>query len=107
MPMAMAEWWAAATEAVAAYTGLTPAAFFTAVAVAAALYVAVSGLLARPAQTSSRRQEEAAEERAFEPLPPPVQLGEVTEQELRTYDGSCWGLVLKCFELRTRQHRKC
>jgi membrane-associated progesterone receptor component len=86
--MAMAEWWAAATEAVAAYTGLTPAAFFTAVAVAAALYVAVSGLLARPAQTSSRRQEEAAEERAFEPLPPPVQLGEVTEQELRTYDGS-------------------
>lgn len=88
MAMAMAEWWAAATEAVAAYTGLTPAAFFTAVAVAAALYVAVSGLLARPAQTSSRRQEEAAEERAFEPLPPPVQLGEVTEEELRAYDGS-------------------
>jgi hypothetical protein len=19
----------------------------------------------------------------------------------------CWGLVLKCYELRTRQHRKC
>jgi hypothetical protein len=24
------------------------------------------------------------------------------------YDlGRCWGLVLKCYELRTRQHRKC
>jgi hypothetical protein len=21
--------------------------------------------------------------------------------------GNCWGLVLKCYELRTRQHRKC
>jgi hypothetical protein len=21
--------------------------------------------------------------------------------------GICWGLVLKCYELRTRQHRKC
>ena len=21
--------------------------------------------------------------------------------------GLCWGLVLKCYELRTRQHRKC
>jgi hypothetical protein len=20
---------------------------------------------------------------------------------------ACWGLVLKCFELRTRQHKKC
>jgi len=33
-------------------------------------------------------EEVAAEERAFEPLPPPVQLGEVTEEELRAYDGS-------------------
>jgi hypothetical protein len=22
-------------------------------------------------------------------------------------NGDCWGLVLKCYELRTRQHRKC
>jgi len=87
MAMAMAEWWDAATAAVAAYTGMTPAAFFTAVGVAAALYVAVSGLIARPAQTSTRREEVAAE-RAFEPLPPPVQLGEVTEEELGAYDGS-------------------
>jgi hypothetical protein len=23
------------------------------------------------------------------------------------YEAQCWGLVLKCYELRTRQHRKC
>jgi hypothetical protein len=27
------------------------------------------------------------------------------EQEIQ-YD-ECWGLVLKCYELRTRQHKKC
>ncbi|KAL6633896.1 hypothetical protein ACP70R_026567 [Stipagrostis hirtigluma subsp. patula] len=88
--MAMAQWLEAAKEAVAAYTGMTTgAAFFTAVAVAAALYVAVfSGLLARPAPPPRRREEVAGEERAFQPLPPPVQLGEVTEEELRAYDGS-------------------
>uniref|UniRef100_A0A0A9FH22 Cytochrome b5 heme-binding domain-containing protein n=1 Tax=Arundo donax TaxID=35708 RepID=A0A0A9FH22_ARUDO len=89
--MATAEWWEAAKAAVATYTGTTPAAFFTAVAVAAALYVAMSVLLARPAQVSTRRREaEQEEEGAFEPLPPPppVQLGKVTEEELRAYDGS-------------------
>jgi transposase InsO family protein len=24
-----------------------------------------------------------------------------------SFDADCWGLVLKCYELRTRQHRKC
>ncbi|CAO2039846.1 unnamed protein product [Urochloa humidicola] len=67
---------------------MTPAAVFTAVAVAAALYVAVSGLLARPAQARRREAAEEEEERTLEPLPPPVQLGEVTEEELRAYDGS-------------------
>uniref|UniRef100_A0A0D9YVJ2 Cytochrome b5 heme-binding domain-containing protein n=1 Tax=Oryza glumipatula TaxID=40148 RepID=A0A0D9YVJ2_9ORYZ len=80
--VAAAEWWEAT---IAAYTGLSPAAFFTAVAVAAALYVAVSGLLTRRPPPLPRRQEEA---RASQPLPPPVQLGEVTEEELRVYDGS-------------------
>ncbi|TVU02996.1 hypothetical protein EJB05_51460 [Eragrostis curvula] len=83
--MAMAEWWEAAKAAVAPYTGMTPAAFLAVVAVSAALCVAVSKLLGRPAQVSRRSEEE---ERAFEPLPPPVQLGEVTEEELRAYDGS-------------------
>jgi hypothetical protein len=28
-----------------------------------------------------------------------------TSYELLT--GNCWGLVLKCYELRIRQHKKC
>ncbi|XP_006647586.2 membrane steroid-binding protein 1 [Oryza brachyantha] len=86
---AAAEWWQATIAA--AYTGLSPAAaFFTAVAVAAALYVAVSGLLKRPAPPllPPRRRGVMEEERASQPLPPPVQLGEVTEEELKVYDGS-------------------
>ncbi|KAG8037919.1 hypothetical protein GUJ93_ZPchr0024g29063 [Zizania palustris] len=90
MAMAAAvEWWRAAEAAIAANTGLSPAAFFTFVAVAAALYVAVSGLLAQPAAPPARRREEEEEViRTSQPLPPPVQLGAVTEEELRAYDGS-------------------
>jgi membrane-associated progesterone receptor component len=85
--MAM-DWWEAAKAAVEAYTGMALAVFFTVVAVSAALYVAVSGILVRPAHAPRRRRSEESEERAIEPLPPPVQLGEVTEEELRAYDGS-------------------
>uniref|UniRef100_A0A0D9VIT3 Cytochrome b5 heme-binding domain-containing protein n=1 Tax=Leersia perrieri TaxID=77586 RepID=A0A0D9VIT3_9ORYZ len=79
------EWRGAAESAIAAYTGLSPSAFFTAVAVVAALYVTVSGLLKRPPPPPRRRE---VEERASQPLPPPVQLGEVTEEDLKVYDGS-------------------
>jgi hypothetical protein len=35
---------------------------------------------------------------------PPTQ----NEDEAQVDEGEdCWGLVLKCYELRTRQHRKC
>ncbi|KAG8084219.1 hypothetical protein GUJ93_ZPchr0010g8142 [Zizania palustris] len=59
-----------------------PAAFFTAMAVTAALYHVVSGLFAAPYPPRPREELEA------EPLPPPVQLGEVSEEELRQYNGS-------------------
>jgi membrane-associated progesterone receptor component len=81
--MAVAELWETLKQTIVAYTGLSPAAFFTAVAVAAALYHVVSGLFApSPPPPRSRQEPEA------EPLPPPVQLGEVTEEELKQYDGS-------------------
>lgn len=90
--LAMAEWWESAAAAIVAYTGMAPEAFFTAVAVAAALYVAISfsGRLAREDRLPARRREaeDDGEERAVRPLPPPVQIGEVTEEELREYDGS-------------------
>ncbi|KAG8092170.1 hypothetical protein GUJ93_ZPchr0012g20353 [Zizania palustris] len=81
--MAVAELWETLKQAIVAYTGLSPAAFFTAVAVAAALYHVVSGLFAPPSPPPRPRDEPEAE-----PLPPPVQLGEVSEEELRQYDGS-------------------
>jgi membrane-associated progesterone receptor component len=82
--MAVAELWETLKQASVAYTGLSPAAFFTAVAVAAALYHVVLGLFAPPPPPPPRPREEPE----AEPLPPPVQLGEVTEEELKQYDGS-------------------
>ncbi|RLN18447.1 membrane steroid-binding protein 2-like [Panicum miliaceum] len=82
--MAVAELWETLKQAIVAYTGLSPAAFFTAVAVAAALYHLVSGLFAVPPPPPPRPREEPE----AEPLPPPVQMGEVSEEELRQYDGT-------------------
>ncbi|KAJ8511142.1 hypothetical protein OPV22_001576 [Ensete ventricosum] len=79
--MAMAEAWEVARRAIEAYTGLSPATFFTVVALGVALYHAMAGFLAPPPPPPPRSRE-------VEPLAPPVQLGEVTEEELRAYDGS-------------------
>jgi len=85
MALAVVELWETLKQAITAYTGLSPAAFFTAVAVAAALYHVVSGIFAPPPPPPRTR---AREEPEAEPLPPPVQLGEVDEEDLRQYDGS-------------------
>ncbi|CAM0956568.1 unnamed protein product [Alopecurus aequalis] len=82
--MAVAELWETLKQAIVAYTGLSPTAFFTAVAVAAALYHVVSGIFAPPPPPRQRPREEPE----AEPLPPPVQLGEVDEEDLRQYDGT-------------------
>ncbi|KAG6466086.1 hypothetical protein ZIOFF_076114 [Zingiber officinale] len=79
--MAVAEAWETAKKAIEAYTGLSPAMFFTVLAIAWALYHLVAGFLAPPPPPPSRKREE-------ETLLPPVQLGEITEEELRDYDGS-------------------
>uniref|UniRef100_A0A0E0IUW5 Cytochrome b5 heme-binding domain-containing protein n=2 Tax=Oryza TaxID=4527 RepID=A0A0E0IUW5_ORYNI len=84
MAAAVAELWETLKQAIVAYTGLSPAAFFTAVAAAAALYHVVSGIFAGPPPPPPRPRDEPE----AEPLPPPVQLGEVSEEELRQYDGS-------------------
>lgn len=83
--MAVAEAWATLKHAIEAYTGLSAATFFTVLALAVAIYYAVSGFFGEPAVVSDKRKVEAEE---LEPLPPPVQIGEVTEEELRAYDGS-------------------
>ncbi|KAL0003064.1 hypothetical protein SO802_016845 [Lithocarpus litseifolius] len=73
--------WEALKEAIPIYTGLSPATFFTVLALALAVYRVASGLFG-----SSDRPREREEE--SQPLPPPVQLGESTEEKLKQYDGT-------------------
>nr|AQY61287.1 cytochrome b5 domain containing protein [Lilium formosanum x Lilium longiflorum] len=82
--MAIAELWETAKHAIAAYTGLSPATFFTVLALAFAFYHLVSGFFAAP--PPPRRIDRDFE--PSEPLPPPVQLGEIGEEELAVYDGA-------------------
>lgn len=74
--------WKALEDAIWACTGLSPAVFFAAVSVAFAVYYAISGFFAHYSSPSSGTREE------MESLPPPVQLGEITEEDLKAYDGS-------------------
>ncbi|KAI3458171.1 hypothetical protein Pfo_014834 [Paulownia fortunei] len=79
--------WETLKESITAYTGLSPATFFTALAVGLALYYMISNLFGSSddghVQHSSRGFEEQSQ-----PLPPPVQVGEITDEELKQYDGS-------------------
>ncbi|VAH16981.1 unnamed protein product [Triticum turgidum subsp. durum] len=75
----MAELWQAARSA-------PPGTVLAAVAAAAVVYKVASGLLTPPPPPPRRRQEVADE--ALPPAPEPVQVGEITADELRQYDGS-------------------
>lgn len=78
------ELWGSLKESITVYTGLSPATFFTVVALGIAIYYVVSGMFG--SSSSEARSRDFAEE--MYPLPPPVQLGEVTEEELKAYDGA-------------------
>ncbi|KAH0906265.1 hypothetical protein HID58_038092 [Brassica napus] len=81
--------WQTLKEAIHAYTGLSPVVFFTALALALSIYQVVSGWFASPFDDVRRHQRarsSAAEEAP--PIPQPVQVGEITEEELKQYDGS-------------------
>lgn len=67
-------------DSITAYTGLSPAAFFTILALMAVVYKVVCGMFVDP-------ERKAAATAPYVPAEP-VQLGEVTEEELRGYDGS-------------------
>jgi membrane-associated progesterone receptor component len=83
-------------DAVQAYTGLSPAAAVTVLALMLATYLIVSTLFVspdtaappKPAQQQERGTEAEAEAEPFvPPFPDPVQVGEITLQQLRAYDG--------------------
>lgn len=79
------ELWETLKEAITAYTGLSPATFFTVIALSLAFYHMVSGLFG---SSPSQNHQHPRSMEEIEPLPPPVQLGEITEDELKNYDGS-------------------
>ncbi|KAJ4955965.1 hypothetical protein NE237_012748 [Protea cynaroides] len=81
--MANLQLWETLKAAISAYTGLSPATFFTVLALAFAFYYAISGFFSSPEAPRTRAPPEEVK-----PLPPPVQLGEITEEELKVYDGS-------------------
>lgn len=80
--------WEALKESITVYTGLTPAAFFTAIAVAIAFYQLLSALFGSSDDAGHVDHSSSKSEEDVKPLPPPVQLGEVTADELKHYDGS-------------------
>ncbi|XP_020247197.1 LOW QUALITY PROTEIN: membrane steroid-binding protein 1-like [Asparagus officinalis] len=81
------ELWRTLDHSIVHYTGLSPATFFTNLALAAAFYHVVSGWM-KPPPPPPAHGAGMRSSRRCEPLPPPVQSGEVTEEELRAYDGS-------------------
>lgn len=77
----MLKFWGTMTEAIAQYTGMSPAAFFTIIALMVVTYKVVCGMfVAANDYVDVKRANEFA-------IREPVQLGEVTEDELRAYDG--------------------
>ena len=72
--------WEMLKEAIVAYTGLSPATFFTILALALAFYHAISGFFEPPPPPPRVVEREV--------LPPPVEVGEITEEELKAYDGT-------------------
>ncbi|KAG6716780.1 hypothetical protein I3842_04G065300 [Carya illinoinensis] len=76
--------WETLKEAIPVYTGLSPATFFTVLALFFAVYYVISGLFG----SSDHHYRPRESEQPSQPLPPSVQLGEITEEELKQYDGS-------------------
>lgn len=74
-------------EAITAYTGLSPATFITVVALGLAGYYVVSGMFGGSSDHHLQQRSRSFEEEG-QPLPPPVQLGEISEEELKSYDGN-------------------
>jgi len=84
LPVMAVQLWETLKEAIVVYTGLSPSTFFTVLTLLLAVYYVVSGLFGAP---PNRPRPRHIEEEEMPPLKPPVQLGEVTAEELKAYDG--------------------
>ena len=77
--------WDTLKEAIVAYSGLSPATFFTFLALLFAVYHVISGLFVSSAHHHPTPR---VFEEQMQPPAPPVQVGEITKEELKVYDGS-------------------
>jgi membrane-associated progesterone receptor component len=78
-------------EEITWYTGLSPTAFFTIAFMMIVVYRTVSAMFVSPEDYNKPPVVSARTDPRFvDPEPPrePVQLGEITDQELRSYNGS-------------------
>ncbi|ERM99056.1 membrane steroid-binding protein 2 isoform X2 [Amborella trichopoda] len=75
-------------EAIPAYTGLSPVAFFTTLALMVGVYHLVCALFVSDPPPPNATSRSAMEMMSMPVNLEPVQLGDVTEEELRAYDGS-------------------
>ncbi|XP_022890301.1 membrane steroid-binding protein 2-like [Olea europaea var. sylvestris] len=81
--------WEALKESITAYTGLSPSTFFSVLCLGLTLYYMVSNLFGSSDDGPGSYQERSKEpEEKVQPLPPPVQLGDIADEELKQYDGS-------------------
>lgn len=79
-------------EAITCYTGLSPTAFFTILVMMVMVYQTVSGMFVSPEDYNKPPTITAPNNIGLDGVnvdaPEPVQMGEMTDQELRTYNGS-------------------
>nr|ACJ85430.1 unknown [Medicago truncatula]AFK47952.1 unknown [Medicago truncatula] len=85
--MAGVQLWETLKESIVAYTGLSPTTFFAILALLFAVYYVLSGLFGY-SSSDLHPQTRNFQEEELPPLRPPVQLGEITEEELKAYDGN-------------------
>ncbi|GAB2233433.1 hypothetical protein Droror1_Dr00002656 [Drosera rotundifolia] len=82
------ELWETLKHSITTYTGLSSPTFFTVVALAFAFYYVVSSLFGSSSSGAGNHQRQRSSEEQMVPLPPPVQIGEIDEDELKKFDGS-------------------
>lgn len=71
----------AVMEAITSYTGLSPASFFTIAALMVVVYKTVCGMFVDPEEPPPASPQQPA-------VSEPIQLGDLTEEELRAFNGS-------------------
>ncbi|XP_020583085.1 membrane steroid-binding protein 2-like [Phalaenopsis equestris] len=85
--MGVMDLYSTVAETIYSYTGLSPVAFFTILAVMVGVYHMVCGMFVSPVEAAAAAESRSVVSEPELPLEP-VEIGDVTIEELRAYDGS-------------------